>query len=417
MKQQRPVWYNPDTDAELCQLFYGNVEEACILPEWLPAFERRATSDASTSAGPSPCFDGSASPCTFPSPPVSPSPDFLTSHEEAISPARSPSPPTCFGGEEVLVNMASVGNQCNENHVERLGPNDDKSLHSLARKVFVGGISQDIHTDHQLLHIFNHFAPVKKAWLQWDRDQQRGNKRDRTNYSRSEQHRGFGFVIFQHAESVDQVIGNSNSCFITLPNGASLEVKRAVSNRNLPKTSPKAQRGKDSSWETEVAMSNTQNCQRMGATHEEKVSFGEAKWAAANSSRPCTPGPVPQQLAPCSSSTPHGRWNTPTSTFNREFGSSHPQKVLPNVPQFPSFASPQQPSPSQESAGTIHFVGKAPVQVLEVSTPFEPKQSSPSQFPSSAVSKYFQEFNRFVTKNPAEIELQLKKAMPVQYDD
>ncbi|CAK9068836.1 unnamed protein product, partial [Durusdinium trenchii] len=101
------------------------------------------------------------------------------------------------------------------------------------RKVFVGGVPQDLNQD-DLYAIFSEHAGVKKAWLQKCRTT------DETGNSANGQqnHRGFGFVIFHDALAIDELLGSAPSRFIVLRNGTKLEVKRALSSNKM--SSPQA---------------------------------------------------------------------------------------------------------------------------------------------------------------------------------
>lgn len=112
------------------------------------------------------------------------------------------------------------------------------------RKVFVGGIPQDMGQD-DLYTVFSEFAGVKKAWLQRHRNHGSPNSRPPQN------HRGFGFVIFYDSNAVDQLLGNNPARFIVLKDGRKLEVKRAVSNTDMTNDgaapSPASPQGNNSS--------------------------------------------------------------------------------------------------------------------------------------------------------------------------
>ncbi|CAE8617936.1 unnamed protein product [Polarella glacialis] len=98
------------------------------------------------------------------------------------------------------------------------------------RKVFVGGVPQDLNQD-DLYSIFSEYAGVKKAWLQKCRtaDDGTGN----TNACPPQNHRGFGFVIFHDAHAIDELLGSAPSRFIMMRNGTKLEVKRALSSNKM----------------------------------------------------------------------------------------------------------------------------------------------------------------------------------------
>jgi len=101
---------------------------------------------------------------------------------------------------------------------------DRREVPSQSRKVFVGGVPQEVGQD-DLYRFFNEQAPVKKAWLQKYRAASTANP--------SNNHRGFGFVIFMEAKAVDDLLGPSQSRFFYPPGGGKLEVKRAVSSSDM----------------------------------------------------------------------------------------------------------------------------------------------------------------------------------------
>lgn len=93
------------------------------------------------------------------------------------------------------------------------------------RKVFVGGVPQDLNQD-DLYAIFSSYAAVKKAWLQ--------NCRVTDEHScPPHNHRGFGFVIFYDASAIEELLGSNPSRFVVLRSGAKLEVKRALSSNKM----------------------------------------------------------------------------------------------------------------------------------------------------------------------------------------
>eukprot|EP00930_Biecheleria_cincta_P002368 TRINITY_DN103377_c0_g1_i1.p1 TRINITY_DN103377_c0_g1~~TRINITY_DN103377_c0_g1_i1.p1 ORF type:complete len:480 (+),score=116.90 TRINITY_DN103377_c0_g1_i1:103-1542(+) len=96
------------------------------------------------------------------------------------------------------------------------------------RKVFVGGVPQDLNQD-DLYAIFSEYAGVKKAWLQKCRTSDDGS----SNANPPQNHRGFGFVIFHDAHAIDEILGSAPSRFILLRNGTKLEVKRALSSNKM----------------------------------------------------------------------------------------------------------------------------------------------------------------------------------------
>eukprot|EP00439_Symbiodinium_sp_Y106_P047548 s2062_g6.t1 len=101
---------------------------------------------------------------------------------------------------------------------------------SQVRKVFVGGIPQDF-TQDDLCELFSQFGAVTKAWLQ--RHRQNDNDFGHASSQRSPSHRGFGFVIFQDASMVDELLGAETSCFMEIKDGRRIEVKRAKSSNDI----------------------------------------------------------------------------------------------------------------------------------------------------------------------------------------
>jgi hypothetical protein len=99
------------------------------------------------------------------------------------------------------------------------------------RKVFVGGVPQDL-TEDDLYAIFSKYADVKKAWVQKNR------AGDHIGSCPHPNHRGFGFVIFRDARAVTDFLGDNVSRFITLKNGARVEVKRAMSYNQMGTAGP-----------------------------------------------------------------------------------------------------------------------------------------------------------------------------------
>eukprot|EP00930_Biecheleria_cincta_P079992 TRINITY_DN6805_c0_g1_i1.p1 TRINITY_DN6805_c0_g1~~TRINITY_DN6805_c0_g1_i1.p1 ORF type:complete len:372 (-),score=57.65 TRINITY_DN6805_c0_g1_i1:362-1477(-) len=91
------------------------------------------------------------------------------------------------------------------------------------RKIFVGGIPRDM--DQKCLQEeFSKYGGVNKAWMQKARES-----------GKQDPHRGFGFVIFHEAETVDHILGGAGvfSRFIVLQCGVRVEVKRAIGSREM----------------------------------------------------------------------------------------------------------------------------------------------------------------------------------------
>lgn len=106
------------------------------------------------------------------------------------------------------------------------------------RKVFVGGVPQDMNQD-DLYGVFSEYSGVKKAWLQKCKP-----PANTTPTPPPQNHRGFGFVIFHDADAVDKLLDPNHqdvkwkdgdmSRYISLANGKKIEVKRAISSNKMP---------------------------------------------------------------------------------------------------------------------------------------------------------------------------------------
>jgi len=171
-----------------------------LLPEWMPAFLIRASSDATTCMGSSPESEGSASP------PVSSSPFSECVNTPAL---------------EQAVAQSSVADTSQDAQAPRRSP-----CWWQARKVFVGGIPQSV-DQKELQSMFNKVAKVKKAWLQHDHE-------FTTKIPGARKHRGFGFVVFSEKDAADKLLGEDSSRFVTLGDGLKLEIKRAVDRLSTP---------------------------------------------------------------------------------------------------------------------------------------------------------------------------------------
>jgi len=208
---------SPDSNAD-----NGWQELLCAAnKDWKDYYEGPPMSSASTSAGPTPSIgDDFATPCPSP---------FGDAVEFSVQSPDRQSAGTPLTGPNCL----------------------DARYDPSQRKVFVGGVPQDM-TQTELQHVFSQYGPVKKAWLQ------------RNHYEDSvpRNHRGFGFVTFAEYSAVEKVLGDDFSRFITLQSGRSLEVKRAVSNRELkgsgnastpppPATLASGQMGREHSFPTD----------------------------------------------------------------------------------------------------------------------------------------------------------------------
>jgi hypothetical protein len=119
-------------------------------------------------------------------------------------------------------------------------PSNELRIDKQCRKVFVGGIPQSIDSN-GFYRMFNKIAKVKKAWLQmFQTDKENQEPSDAT----SKRHRGFGFVVFSEARSVDNLLGDEFSTFIEFGDDLTLEVKRAISKTNVSGATPESSQEK-----------------------------------------------------------------------------------------------------------------------------------------------------------------------------
>jgi len=109
------------------------------------------------------------------------------------------------------------------------------------KKVFVGGIPQEVGTV-DLTEIFTQYGNVKKAWTQ--KVHSNTPESNSGSAQQPQQHRGFGFVIFDSYDSVDRLLGDKSSKFLNLDNGKRIEVKPAVSSNKLDTRTPQSGRPK-----------------------------------------------------------------------------------------------------------------------------------------------------------------------------
>eukprot|EP00442_Polarella_glacialis_P052758 CAMPEP_0115150562 /NCGR_PEP_ID=MMETSP0227-20121206/65113_1 /TAXON_ID=89957 /ORGANISM="Polarella glacialis, Strain CCMP 1383" /LENGTH=600 /DNA_ID=CAMNT_0002560951 /DNA_START=95 /DNA_END=1897 /DNA_ORIENTATION=+ len=182
----------------------------------------RPLSSVSTSAGPTPSPDGRTSPQTH----------GPGGERRAGGPGRQPEAGSKANGTRRQTDPAGGSKQ---------------AMPSQVRKIFVGGIPQDMGQD-DLFKLFSEVAPVKKAWLQRYRDATKNSK-----VSSSHNHRGFGFVIFTDSSGVDQLLGKSFSRFLNTKDGRKLEVKRAVSSSDIDDVAPQTQEPNSKGGETQAA--------------------------------------------------------------------------------------------------------------------------------------------------------------------
>lgn len=163
------------------------------------------------------------------------------------------------------------------------------------RKVFIGGIPQEM-TQLELEAVLkSHGGRVKKVWLQKHRSEGKGQSKD----SQNRNHRGFGFAIFCDSHTVDELLGgpSAKSKFIKMECGRSLEVKRAVSSnaikaRQAESPSPASARKEASSpaapKEDPAPSSPPQQATQPAAVHAQLQSMLQQGFVA--NSVPCTMG-------------------------------------------------------------------------------------------------------------------------------
>lgn len=199
------------TNNELVKLW--DESKNWFLPDGEGGVDFRPLSSVSTSAGPTPC------PTT---PGMTPCPEDRVNSSPFRPLAESNRPSSAM--DEVVSSRNKAGTPKLHEGGDRSGVSSGPQ--SQSRKVFVGGVPQEMGQD-DLYRFFNEHAPVKKAWLQ----KYRVGAVNANNPSNN--HRGFGFVIFLEAKAVDDLLGPNNSRFLYPPGGGKLEVKRAVSSSDM----------------------------------------------------------------------------------------------------------------------------------------------------------------------------------------
>lgn len=207
----RPFWYDEEQATRDLHAALGYEKPAKTLPDWLPSFDLRCLSSASTCAT-------SPEPPSCITPPLSPEIALAALQLDSSDGLESPTQqPLCPPGAL------------------------DKSSWLQARKVFVGGIPQHI-DQNGLYHMFSKIGKVKKAWLQlFHADRASAQPKEK-------KHRGFGFVIFYEKAALDQLLGDAFARFVTFPDDVKLEVKRAIGkNAQAPDEAPLAGKAKSTS--------------------------------------------------------------------------------------------------------------------------------------------------------------------------
>jgi len=140
------------------------------------------------------------------------------------------------------------------------------------RKVFVGGVPQDLNQD-DLYATFSAYAGVKKAWLQKCRSTD-------DNSCPPQNHRGFGFVIFHDPRAIDELLGGSVSRFISLRNGHQVEVKRAMSSVKISQSQEDGQVAKPA---RETAVGPNMHAGK-GVGHTKRAERLQPQWPAHQAS-------------------------------------------------------------------------------------------------------------------------------------
>ncbi|CAE7661884.1 HNRNPA0 [Symbiodinium pilosum] len=219
---------------------------------------------------------------------------------------------------------------------------------SQVRKIFVGGIPQDF-TQDDLCELFSQYGMVTKAWLQ--RHRQADHEFGATA-QRSQSHRGFGFVIFQDASMVDDLLGPETSCFLEIKDGRRIEIKRAKSSNDIigerqvshPDVSkpvwsckPSGQQLQSQTQQQPVQSAHFVPCARMNCGGSLPVGGWPMMWT----------GPVPASRAMLPA------WGGATAAADNSQGQTSPQMQahMPSPPPVPQILTAQVPPFSFPWAG------------------------------------------------------------------
>jgi len=278
------------------------------VPDWLPAFGVRSMSSASTSATSPPLRSSSAASTCASSPPLhgsifeSSSPDcsFVAQpdfDDESDCPAQDAKP------------------QCPPGAL-------DKSSWLQVRKVFVGGIPQSI-DQNGLYQMFSKVGKVKKAWLQLFHND-RGSPIPTTK-----KHRGFGFVIFYEKQTIDKLLDNESSRFVSFGSDLKLEVKRSFGKVSAPSADEAPSTGNSKKPEQLLASPVSQIWQSSSCTPS---AASPAYQASRNGSW------MPSSVSPSPQTCQNDLWAASQSC--QSLPSQRPLVIaFPCVPPFPSAGS------------------------------------------------------------------------------
>lgn len=337
----RPFWYDIDEATQDLREVLTSNKQAKTVPGWLPAFEGRSFSAASTCATsppPAMCLTPAASTlrgsgCGWISEPASPERSFNTAPSEMGS--HSPAPWSA-STEEVAPRSPALAEQ-----PPRPPGALDKSSWMQARKIFVGGIPQTV-DQNGLYQMFTKIGNVKKAWLQLFHNEKAANQMIPTG----KKHRGFGFVIFHEKDDIEQLFGNTTSRFISFGD-IKLEVKLAFGKTNSPDEVPSS--GKKTKQQVKHILASPTPSQ----AHQ------SGSWV------PSSPAPAPRQssfLAPASSSPdPQTRFIVPSLSSPAPQASKSGSWVPSSASPSPQSYQTWQGLPAQKPLASLPRVPPFPI--------------------------------------------------------
>jgi len=378
----RPMWYDVDEATQDLREVLSCKTTVKFLPDWIPAFETRCLSSASTAATSPP------PPNSFLSPESSPDRDFVAS-------------PDLNSDIECPTNKQT---QCPPGAL-------DKSSWLQARKVFVGGIPQAI-DQNGLYRMLSKVGKVKKAWLQLFHNDR--SSKDQT--STAKKHRGFGFVIFYERQSIDELLGDEFSRFVCFDGDLKLEIKRSI--------------GK-----TTVTIEEQQQC-----VESTKTPLLHVVPAAPQTWQSVSPPPPSQtwqnRSPPCPQSWQHG---SPAAPQPMQVASPCLPQAWQNISspagsQFPVNASPAVPQSWQNCpqqtfvyvnlpcVPAFPFAEPTPVHWMPSDStaisPVVPQPATEQDFNYSFVPNAFLDaFHGQTHLNKQELKAALLEALPERYDD